>query len=372
MVTDIARRKKHHLDICLDRTANIESGSTELADIQIPHRAMPQIQLDKLSLTTDFIAYSVRLPIMISCMTGGTRDGLSLNRLLARTAGESGIPVGTGSMRIMLEHPETLDHFCMKDAAPNVPVLANIGAAQLAEYLPEIIIEAVKRTESDGLCIHLNAAQELFQDGGSVNIAGWFNSIRRLLDKAEFPVLVKETGCGIPPVEGVKLLDAGAAAVDIAGAGGTDWIAVENLQNNPKLHAAGESLRGWGISTGALLLAYRQLIRSSDVLNQKISGRIIASGGLRSPRDFALSLACGAHIAAAALPFIRAADEGGTDAVHALIDSIEKGLQAAIILSGSDSLESFRRLPLYAARNLADRANALAKEVLMPQQELEI
>ena len=355
-IPSIAKRKKNHLAICLDRTANIETSSPKLDGIRLPHKAMPQIQLDGLSLATDFIGYTIRLPIMISCMTGGTHNGFSLNRLLARAAGESGIPVGTGSMRIMLEHPETFDHFCMKAETANVPLLANIGAAQLIEYTPEVIIEAVKRTESDGLFIHLNAAQELFQEGGNVNVTGWFDSIRGFLDKADFPVLIKETGCGIPPQEGIKLLEAGAAAVDIAGAGGTDWIAVETLQNK------GQSLHGWGIPTGVLLLAYREMSRTSNSLNQKLSGRIIASGGLRTPDDFAVSLACGAHIAAAALPFIRAASEGGTDAVHTLIDYIEKGLQAAIILSGADSLKSFRCSPLFVTDELAVWAKELLGE----------
>ena len=363
MGTSTAERKQHHLDICLDSSYRVESGDTALNRIELPHRAMPEIDARSISLTTDFVGHRLNLPILISGMTGGSRDGASLNLRLAQIAGERRIAIGTGSIRVMLQDPDKLSHFQLKSLAPDVPVLANIGAAQLSEYSPKIIAEAVKRIGADGLFVHLNSAQELFQSRGDWNFSGWFDGIRRLLDEVDFPVLVKETGCGITPAEGVELLKAGAAYVDISGRGGTDWVAVETYRKAVKERPAGESFRGWGYSTGLLLLAYRQIARAGGEVGRLVSDRIIASGGLRTPRDFVTALACGASMAAAALPFIRKVHSSPGE-VHAFIDSIEEGLKAALVLTGAGTLEGLRGLSLRVPNDLMNQAEELAEDAL--------
>ena len=381
----LALRKRQHLDVCLDRTFDVESGSTELNRLGLPHCPIPRLNPHSLTLEEDFMGYRIRLPILISCMTGGTRNGKNLNRILAKAAQECGIPVGTGSLRIALEDPNTLAHFSMKSEAPDVPVLANIGIAQLVEFSASYIAETLKRSESDGLFVHLNAAQEMFQSGGDTNFPEWFDALRRFIETADFPVLIKETGSGILPSAGLQLLEAGAAALDIAGLGGTDWVAVESIRQSfqtrrlsnlyfwaqshksRQVHGqvfTGESFRGWGISTGPLLLAYRKLMQRDERAKQMLTGKLIASGGLRSPRDFAVALACGPHLTAAALPFIRAANEGGVDAVHAFVDSIETGIRAAVSLSGSSSMPDFRQISIHIPPDMNSQAEELASEAL--------
>jgi isopentenyl-diphosphate delta-isomerase type 2 len=364
MSDELKDRKQRHLEICLDRSIAVESGSTGLADIRLPHRALPETDASQVSLETPFLGSRLKLPIMISCMTGGSEDGRTLNRMLARIAGEAGLAIGTGSIRVMLRHPETRSHFDLKTLAPDTPVLANIGAAQLVEYPPAALAEAVKSIEADGLYVHLNPAQELFQNDGDRLFTGWYDGFRRLLDEVDIPVLVKETGAGIPPIEGLRLLKAGVAFVDVAGAGGTDWVAVESFRIPPERRQAAESFRGWGYSTAELILAYRQIAKAGGSSGEAVKGRLIASGGLRTPMDFAVSLACGAWLSAAALPFIRAAAEGGPDAVFTYIAELEKGIRSAVILSGSGTLESFRVTDLRVPADLSARAENLAEDAL--------
>ena len=361
----LPRRKTRHLNVCLDESSGVETGAARLDEIALPHCAVPRCSPGDVRLGTRFLGYDLALPVMISCMTGGSDEGRRLNRLLAEAAGQRGLAFGLGSIRVMLRHPETRAHFTMRQLVPDSPILANIGAAQLDEYSTDQLVEAVRSLEADGLYVHLNAAQELFQEGGDTDFSHWRDGLRRLIEEAPIPVLVKETGAGIGPNEGLALLRQGAAYVDLAGSGGTDWVAVESIREGAET-AAGrdESLAGsflnWGYPTAELLLAYRLLAESTGEAGDLVRGRIIASGGLRRPRDYVVSIAGGAYLAAAALPFIRRASRG-LQAVHDYIDDIETALRRAVPLSGAGSLEDFRHLRLRVKRDLEYNARVLAE-----------
>lgn len=408
----LPRRKTRHLNICLDEFSPVETGSSRLDEIALPHCAIPRSAPGDLHLGTRFLGYDLAMPVMISCMTGGSEEGRRLNRLLAEAAGRRRLAFGLGSIRVMLRYPETRAHFTMRSLVPDSPILANIGAAQLAEYSAERLVEAVRSLDADGLYVHLNAAQELFQEGGDTDFSHWRDNLRRLIEEAPIPILVKETGAGIGPREGLELLRWGAAYVDLAGAGGTDWVAVESIREG-KLDGQGEGAGGregagegkgaegaggpmfggaavrdgfslggggtvprrdgfgvrdeslagsflnWGYSTAELLLAYRLLAEVGGETGDLVRGRIIASGGLRRPGDYVVGIAGGAYLAGAALPFIRRASSG-PKAVHNYIDDIDTALRRAILLSGVDSLEAFRHLRLRVKPDLDYNARVLA------------
>lgn len=378
---EIQNRKRRHLDICLSKTLTIESGNTRLDEISMPHKSFPEIDTRLITTKCDFLNHVLKIPVMISCMTGGSDEGRKLNRSLANVASQAGIAIGTGSIRVMLHRKETRSHFQLKEFAPNVPVLANIGVAQLREYAPETLMEAAKSIEADGLCVHLNPSQEFFQEHGERNFNGWYKEFGRLVEKADMPILVKETGAGIPPVEGLRLLKLGVSFIDIAGTGGTDWVVIEghrsdsakhssshllqkqNLNDVPYFLSAAHSFRDWGYSTGELLIAYRQITKTEGKSSRLVKGRIIASGGLRTPRDFAVSIACGAHIAAAALPFVKLASDTGPDGVFEYLAQITKGIRAALALSGSRNLDELRRSKLRITPGLYYLAKNLVNEI---------
>lgn len=364
MSESISGRKTRHLDICLDEFLPVETGRTDFDQLDFHHHCLPKADYTQIDLTTDFLGYNLKLPLMISCMTGGSDEGRNLNRILAQCAAEKGIAFGLGSIRVMLQHPERLADFTMRPLAPGIPILANIGASELAHYSPVQLAEALKQLEADALYVHLNAAQEIFQDNGSRDFRAWRENLLALIENADFPVLVKETGAGIAPLEGMELLRHGAAYIDLAGSGGTDWVAVECMRHEESQAEMINDLSffGWGYPTAALLLAYSRISRRDDAKGAIFRNRFIASGGIRTAKQYALSLAGGAWLAASALPFIKKASAKGRYGVYKYIDSIEKGIRSAIVLSGATNLNNFRNSRLRVSRELHYTACALVND----------
>lgn len=287
-----------------------------------------------------FLGHPLSLPLFISCMTGGSEEGFRLNRELARAAQAVRVPVGLGSLRILFEHPELAPHFQLKSLAPDVPVLANVGAAQLRGRRPEELAEWVRRLEAQCLIVHLNPGQELFQPGGDRDFRGLRQAIARLCISFPVPVIVKETGFGILPSTVLRLLADGAAYVDVAGAGGTNWVTVESFRRPEEERRAALELADWGLPTAVLVAALSGL--------SGCAGRVLASGGLRGGLDAAKAVALGAELAGIALPLIRCAAQGGAEAVVAWLRSAEEAFRAAMVLTGSRTLADLRRGVLWA------------------------
>jgi isopentenyl-diphosphate delta-isomerase len=281
--------------------------------------------------STRFLDHDLRLPLFISCMTGGSPAGFDANRELAKAAQATGLPVGMGSFRVLFERPELAEHFRLKSLAPDVPVLANLGAVQVRDRPQAEICEWLRRLEVQSLVVHLNPGQELFQPEGDRDFRGLKNAIARLCEQAPVPVIVKETGFGILPSGVRELLGSGVAYVDLAGAGGTNWIRVEAYRLPGEERAAAAEFADWGLPTAVLLGA----LRGTD--------RVLASGGLRGGLDAAKAVALGARLAGLALPFIREAAAGGAEAVIRLIRRLELSFRAAMVLTGSRTLADLRR-----------------------------
>ena len=283
-------------------------------------------------------------------MTGGSAGGLRVNRELARAANEARIAFGMGSFRVLLRDPSRIEDFRLRDLLPDVPLLANIGGVVLRESGPRVILELAERTEADALVVHLNPGQELFQPGGDRDFRGVTGALRELISIATIPVIVKETGFGVGPGETLALLEAGAAWVDLAGAGGTNWIAVESHRLDPgPLREAAADFADWGHPTALLLAATASLLAATAgrVPPRPEGGALplIASGGLRSGVDAAKALALGAGLVGMALPLVRAVagEAGGRDAVLAYIERVAIGLRSAMLLTGSRTLADLRR-----------------------------
>ena len=296
------------------------------------HDALPEIADEELDTSVSFLGQTAALPFFISCMTGGSEGGFRANRLLAAAAQELGVPVGLGSLRPLLRDPELFDHFHIKPAAPDVPVLANIGAVQARDEPPGPLLEMLSRLEVQALVIHLNVGQELFQQEGDRDFRGLKAAIARWCGLCPLPVIVKETGFGIRAELVRELLDAGAAYVDIAGAGGTNWISVESYRLDDPEKAAAAEFADWGIPTALLLASCGDLSR-----------RLLASGGIRTGMDAAKALAMGAELAGFALPVIRAVVGGGAEAVVALFRSMERSLRAVMMMTASRTVADLRR-----------------------------
>ena len=334
---NIGVRKAKHLEICVRSDEYAVETATSLFDqLRFVHRSLPELNADAIDTTTAFLGHTVSLPVFISSMTGGSAEGFRVNKALARVAQEARIPVGMGSIRILFTNPDVFPHFHLKALAPDVPVFANLGGVQIRDLGHEEIREMVSRLEVDALVIHLNPGQELFQPEGDRDFQAILPAIARYCESSPIPVVVKETGFGIRPGEAKLLLEAGVSYVNVAGAGGTNWVQVEafRLDRNEQRMAA--EFASWGTPTAILVAA-----------SSHFAPRILASGGLRGGMDVAKSIALGASLGGLALPFARAVYHEGEAGVHALLDSIRRVLVTTMALTGAPNVDALKAVPLW-------------------------
>ena len=350
--TEITIRKEHHLDICLDdqRCPDPALMGTSLDQVRFVHQALPELDSAGVDTQQVFLHGTLRLPLMISCMTGGSGRGRTANRALAVAAQRAGIAVGLGSIRPLLHDEAAFEDFHVKPLAPDVPVLANLGAVQLRDLDAGTLRQMMQRLEVQGLVVHLNPGQELFQPDGDRDFCGLLDAIERAIEECGVPVIVKETGFGIRPGLVRYLLDCGVQYVDLAGADGTNWVMVEGRRLPRGGQASAETFAEWGLTTGVLLALLRD-----------VGAGVIASGGLRHGVHLAKAVAMGAACGAMALPFIRAVMADGTDGVLALIKRIEHELRTAMTLCGATSLPGLRRVPLLQSASLRHQVAELER-----------
>jgi isopentenyl-diphosphate delta-isomerase len=350
--TEMSRRKAQHLEICVDdERYAVESGRNRLGEVHLIHRSLPEVDAAAVDTSWEFLSHRVSMPLFISSMTGGSSEGYRTNKDLATIAQLLGIPVGMGSIRILFRKPEVIDDFLLKQFAPDVPVFANIGGVQLPEMDHREIFEMIRRLEVDGIAVHLNPGQELFQPGGDRDFRGIADAVARFVDGSPVPVIVKETGFGINPDEVRRLREAGAHYVDIAGSGGTNWVRVEAYRQDDTVAAAAASeFDEWGLPV-ALVLA---------TLGRNVPG-VLASGGMRSGMDAVRAVAMGAEGVGMALPFVRALRTAGIDGAVDFGRRVQYVMETALALAGCRTLDELRRAPLWVEERLKADAAALAQ-----------
>jgi len=331
---DLPQRKSQHLDLVQRDEVEPQGADSLLSCVRLVHRALPELALEEIDLSAELCGKSLKAPLMVVGMTGGTERAGQINRDLAALAQEMGVAFGVGSMRILLDQPELLPTFAVKPSRPPL-LLANLGAAQLAQRGPGAALKLIELLGADGICIHLNPAQELVQDGGDRDFRGGLDAIGALVSLVGAQrVLVKETGCGIGPQGVRELWERGVRAVDVSGVGGTSWPRVEQMRaKTEQARELGELLSDWGIPTAACVAAARAAAPQIQ---------LVASGGVRSGLDAARALVLGADVAGFALPMVRAHQQGGVEAARAKLRGCLESLRAAFLLCGARNLVSLR------------------------------
>jgi len=298
----IQDRKSDHIRICLTEHVEFKTKTTGFEEYDFIHQALPEINKSDIDISLKLFGKTLKAPIIIESMTGGTELGFQINRNLAQTAQKLQIGMMVGSQRISLEEPSLAYTFQVRKIMPDALLIANFGAVQLNNGFDcESCIEAISMIGADVLALHLNPLQEAIQAEGNTNFSGLLKKIEILKKKLTIPLIVKEVGCGISKEVAVKLKEVGVDCIDIGGSGGTSWARIEAAQAKDEyIKITGEAFSEWGIPTAESIV----LVGSAtpDI-------PIIASGGIRTGIDVAKAIALGAKCVGVALPLLSPALE---------------------------------------------------------------
>jgi isopentenyl-diphosphate delta-isomerase len=341
-MSGIERRKADHIRINLDEDVGFDRLSVGFEQYRFVHQALPELDLKAVDLTTRLFRKPLQAPILISSMTGGTEQARQINLNLAQAAQHYGVAMGLGSQRAGVQHSEVADTFKVRSVAPDILLFANLGAVQFNYgYGLDECRRAVEMIEADALILHLNPLQEAVQPEGDVNFSGLVAKIEAVCKQLEVPVIAKEVGWGISEQAAKMLADAGVAAIDVAGSGGTSWSQVELFRAPDDLHRrVAAAFRDWGIPTSESI---QMVKRAAPHLP------VIASGGIRSGIDIAKAIALGATLGGMAGPFLKAATVS-SDAVMETLEETFRVLRIAMFSAGAGNIEVLQHTPLVSNR----------------------
>jgi len=321
---DTELRKIQHVNIVVKNNVQFRDKSNGLNEIELEYKTLPEINKSEISTDIEFLGKVFSAPLFVSGMTGGAKSVEQINKDIAKACEEIGIGMGVGSQRAMLEDPSLASTYFVRDVAPSIFLAGNIGVTQLKKYSRQQIEEMLDLIKADVLAVHINAAQEAVQPEGTPEFEGCLEQIALLADELSKPVYVKEVGAGISKETAQELAKTKIAAIDVGGAGGTSWTAVEYLRGNER----DGPFWDWGIPTAQSIKEVREVWE----------GPLIATGGIRNGLDVAKAIALGADLAGMAFPVLQAQQKGGFKAVKSFLEKTINELRTAMFLIGEKSL----------------------------------
>ncbi len=336
-------RKLDHVRIVLDEDVAAKGVYSGFAAYRMPHEALPELNLAEIDTTISFLGKSMRAPLMISSMTGGAADVARINTTIAEAVAALGLGMGVGSQRAAIRDQRLAYTYQVRKLAPNVPLLANLGAVQLNYgYGIDECRRAVEMIEADALILHLNVLQEAVQPEGNTNFTGLLHKIEQVCRQLDVPVIVKEVGNGIGAKTAKRLVEVGVWGIDVAGAGGTSWSEVERFRQTSDIGAkVAGAFADWGVPTTEAIRQVHAALPNTTV---------IGSGGIRNGVDVAKVIALGAHLAATAKPVLSAAvQQKGADALIEILQGYISELRIAMFCSGCGDIAALKALELERA-----------------------
>ncbi|MCW4007805.1 MAG: type 2 isopentenyl-diphosphate Delta-isomerase [Candidatus Bathyarchaeota archaeon] len=349
MAEETAKRKADHIKICLNEKAQAKKTTARFEDVHFIHRALPEVDKVQIDLSTTVFGYRFSAPLIVGAMTGGTVEAARINAAIAEAVEHLHLGMGVGSQRAAIEDAKLAETFAVaRKKAPNAFLIANIGGVQLVHgYGLKEVKKTVEMIDADAVAIHLNALQEAVQPEGQTNFKGVLAKIGEIAAAIEKPVIVKETGAGIAAEDAEKLEAAGVKAIDIGGAGGTSFAAVEYYrargQETGIQHFLGDAFWDWGIPTVISLIETTQTVKIP----------VIASGGIRSGMDMAKALALNASLTSISQPVLQAAIKGAKDVASLLSLFIEE-LRNVMFLVGADNVQKLAKTPVVVMGKTAE------------------
>jgi isopentenyl-diphosphate delta-isomerase len=347
LAKETEKRKADHIKICLNEAAQARDAATGFADIQFIHRALPEVDKAKIDLSTTFLGHRFSAPLMVGAMTGGTAEATRINSAIGEAVEHLHLGMGVGSQRAAIEDPKLEETFAVaRKKAPNAFLVANIGGVQLVHgYGVKEVKKAVEMIDADAVAVHLNALHEAVQPEGQTNFKGVLAKISEVAEELDTPVIVKETGGGISAEDAKKLEAAGVKAIDVGGAGGTSFAAVEYHRSEVTSmeHLLSGVFWDWGIPTAVSLIETAQAVKIP----------VIASGGVRSGVDIAKALALNACLASVSLPVLQTAVEGVKE-TEDLLSLLMEELRTAMFLVGAEKVPQLAKTPVVVTGKTAE------------------
>lgn len=348
MAEETRKRKADHIRISLDRNVQARRATTGFEDVHFVHNALPEIDKQKVDLSTTVFGHGFSAPLIVGAITGGTAEATGINMAIAEAVEELGLGMGVGSQRAAIEDKTLEKTFAVvRKKAPSAFIIANIGGIQLTNgYGLKEVRKAVEMIGADAIAIHLNPLQEAVQPEGQTNFKGILQKICEIAKDMDKPVIAKETGAGVAAEEAKQLENAGVKGIDVSGAGGTSWAAVEYYRaRNARTaqHRLGDVFWDWGIPTAASIAEVTRTVKIP----------VIGSGGVRGGVDVAKAVALGANLASLSQPILHAAVRGVKETVDTLSILAEE-LRTTMFLVGAGSVQDLRRTPLVVTGRTAE------------------
>ena len=345
MSNEVKQRKIEHVTVALEHDVAAPQAAS-WADVRLAHRALPEVDLDEIDTSVEFLGARLRFPVFVSSLTGGHPDVASINARLAELAEEYGLAMGVGSQRAAIADGALSETYSVvRERAPHAFLIANIGAPQLIAQRnrPAFSLEeaqrAVEMIQANALAVHLNYLQEAAQPEGDRVARGALAAVRRLAEAIPVPVMAKETGAGVSYEQAAALKAAGVRAIDVGGAGGSSMAAMEShraeSRGDARTAGVGQLFRNWGIPTPIALVETLQAVPDLPV---------VATGGVRSGLDAARALTLGATLVGMGFPFLKAASEG-EQALREFFGQFVTELKVAMQLTGAATVAGLREKP---------------------------
>jgi isopentenyl-diphosphate delta-isomerase len=318
------QRKNDHIQEALKQTFM----PNDFDKIRFEPVLLPETDIDKIDLSTEFLGQTFKYPVFINAMTGGTEKAHAINDHLSQLAAKHGLAMATGSAAITLRAPETKESFSViRKNHPQGFILANIGADKSADNAAEI----VAFLKADALQIHCNAPQEAVMPEGERNFIGWAANIKAMVKKVNVPTVVKNVGFGMTAQDIKTLKELGVKTIDVAGSGGTNFITIENARRNHPI----DGFKSYGFSTVESLLEA-----------EKVPGvEIIASGGIRNAYDVIKALNLGAKAVGLSRYFLELAVNYSLDEADALLIDFLDDLKKITALLGATNILELQEKP---------------------------
>ncbi len=352
MAKETRKRKTDHIRISLSQKVQARKTTTGFEDIYFIHKALPEINKQEIELSATVFGHKFSAPIIVGAITGGTREATQINATIAEAMEELGLGMGVGSQRAAIEDKRLEKTFAIvRKKAPTAFLIANIGGVQLVhEYGLKEAKKAIEMIDADAIAIHLNPLQETAQPEGQTNFKGVLKKIKELAKELDKPIIAKETGAGIAAEDAKKLESAGVKGIDVSGAGGTSFAAVEyyraKRQKSNFQRALGDVFWDWGVPAAISVVE----------VSQTVNIPVIASGGIRDGVDVAKALALGASLASLSQPALQAAVKGVKETGNMLSLLMEE-LRNAMFLVGAESVEYLRKVPIVVTGKTAEWLN---------------